>query len=74
MSKITIEFNIPEEQEEADITLAAQKMYSVIWDLRNNMRHQLKYAEQHPEYNPGVEWLQNLLYQLLEDENLLNKF
>lgn len=74
MSKITLEFNIPEEQEEADITLAAQKMYSVIWDTLQEMRSQLEHHDNDEDWAEGVEWVKALILQKLEKEEITNLF
>lgn len=74
MSKITIEFNVPEEQEEADITLAAQKMYSVIWDTLQEMRSQLKHHDNDEDWAKGVEWVKALILQKLEKEEIAGLF
>jgi hypothetical protein len=41
--KATIEFNLPEDQEEYDMTNNASKMYLALWDIRQLFRSKLKY-------------------------------
>jgi hypothetical protein len=43
MPKATLEFNLPEEQSEFDITSNAGKYYSVLWDLDQYLRNCVKY-------------------------------
>lgn len=37
MSKVTIEFTLPEEQEELDITQQAYKMHAAFWSIGNDV-------------------------------------
>ena len=41
--KATIEFNLPEDQEEYDMTNNASKMYMALWDIKQLFRSTLKY-------------------------------
>ena len=43
MSKVTIEYTLPEEQEEFETANNASKYYSVIWDLDQYLRNFVKY-------------------------------
>lgn len=45
MPKVILEFNLPEEQDEYEITRSAGKMYSSLWDIQNYMRELRKYDE-----------------------------
>jgi len=42
--KATIEFNLPEDQEDFDMFNQSSAMYSVLWDLTQWLRGQTKYA------------------------------
>lgn len=41
----TIEFNLPDDQEDLDIVLKAREMYSALIEIDNVLRTQLKYGE-----------------------------
>lgn len=43
--RVTLEFNLPEEQDEYEIYHNARKYYSVLWDLDQFLRNKLKYPE-----------------------------
>jgi hypothetical protein len=42
--KAILEFNLPEDQTEYQIVNDASKMFSVIWDMKQWLRSQTKYA------------------------------
>lgn len=42
--KATLEFNLPEDQNEFEMVNNASKTYSVIWDLQQWLRSQIKHA------------------------------
>lgn len=42
--KATLEFNLPEDQPEYQMVNDASKMFSVIWDMKQWLRSQTKYA------------------------------
>lgn len=41
----TIEFNLPDDQEDLDMVLKAREMYSALIEIDNVLRTQLKYGE-----------------------------
>jgi hypothetical protein len=43
--KATLEFNLPEDQHEYDITIKASAMYSALWEVHNMLRAYYKYKE-----------------------------
>lgn len=45
MSKVTITFLLPEEQEDYQITMQAHDMYCAISDFDNELRRIIKYAD-----------------------------
>lgn len=76
MPKITVEFNLPEEQSEFDDFNNAGKYYSVLWDIDNYMRARIKYAsEDTPEiYSEAIQMVRDELWSLMNQHNLdLNK-
>ena len=42
--KATLEFNLPEDQAEYELCSKASDMYSVIWEMKQWLRGQTKYA------------------------------
>lgn len=45
MPKITMEFNLPEEEEQAGLVFHAEDLYFVLYDLDRHLRSQLKYQK-----------------------------
>jgi hypothetical protein len=76
MPKVTIEFNLPDEQSEFEEINNAGKYYSVLWDLDQFLRNKTKYAtdEVSKEEVNACYALRDELWRLLGEYNLdLNK-
>ena len=43
--KATLEFNLPEDNQEFELTSKALKMYSTLWDLDVWLRSEIKYKD-----------------------------
>jgi hypothetical protein len=70
--KATLEFNLPEDQNEFEMVNNASKTYSVIWDLQQWLRSQTKHAPDtmsDDTYNT-FEKCREKLNDLLIDNNL----
>ena len=67
--KATLEFNLPEEQEEYDITMQAGKMHSVLWDFDQKLRGIVKWEKKGYNLNT-VENLRDELHELMNDNGL----
>lgn len=74
MAEISIKFNIPEEQEDANITLAANGMHSAIWDFKQELRTKLKHGDYKDSEYKLLEEISELLHEKLNENNLLNLF
>lgn len=67
MSKVTVEFDLPEEQEEYNIFTKARELYSTLFELQNNiLRNKLKYEKLNNEFRKGVEWSREQIYSQCE--------
>lgn len=66
MPKLILEFNLPEEREEAEITQKAGAYHSIIWDVQQYIRKLRKYDDR--ELIPKDE-LVDSLNELLIDFN-----
>jgi len=63
----TLQFKLPEEQNEFDMAAAASKMLSAIWDISQELRRHRRYA-QHTEAEVGlIEELEAFFYGTLEE-------
>jgi len=70
--KAILEFNLPEDQTEYQIANDASKMFSVLWDMKQWLRAQVKYApdEMSQEAYDTFEECKEKLNELLIDNNL----
>jgi len=70
--KAILEFNLPEDQAEYQMVNDASKMFSVIWEMKQWLRGQVKYApdEMSQEAYDAFEQCRNKLNELLMDDNL----
>lgn len=76
MPKVTIEYNLPEEQDEFDQTNNAEKYYAVLWDIDQYMRNKVKYASDDtpPLYQEAIQMVRDEFWRLMREYNLdLNK-
>jgi len=70
--KAILEFNLPEDQTEYQMANDASKMCSVLWEMKQWLRTQVKYAPDEisqETYDAFVE-CRDKLYELLMDNNL----
>jgi predicted house-cleaning noncanonical NTP pyrophosphatase (MazG superfamily) len=72
MPELTLKFNLPEESEDAEITLAANGMHSVIWDFKQELRSKLKYGEYKEETYKLLEELSEFFHDKIS-ENCISK-
>ena len=72
MPKVTIEYNLPEEQDEFEIANNASKYYSVIWDLDQYLRNFVKYPsdKEDPILTDTMAKVRDELWRLMKEYNL----
>jgi hypothetical protein len=70
--KAILEFNLPEDQTEYQMANDASKMFSVLWDIKQWLRAQVKYApdEMPQEVYDTFEKCRHKLNELLIDNHL----
>ncbi len=66
--KAVIEFNLPEEQAEYETHINAAKYYSVLWDLSQWLRSEIKYNDKNDAN--VLRCVQEKLSELLSEENI----
>lgn len=62
--KAVLIFNLPEEQSEHDTAVNGWKYKSVIWDMDNFLRNEIKHN------NKDYEEVRNKLHELLNENNV----
>ncbi|QEC52417.1 hypothetical protein EDD80_11037 [Anseongella ginsenosidimutans] len=65
--KATIEFNLPEDDHEAQLAMNAGKISSVITDVLQKISHSLKHEDLDEQYAAGLEKSQQLILDSLEE-------
>ena len=72
MPKITVEYNLPEEQDEFDTANNASKYYSVLWDLDQYLRNFVKYPSdrEDPILTDTMAKVRDELWRLMKEYNL----
>ncbi|WP_448104718.1 hypothetical protein [Pedobacter panaciterrae] len=68
--KMTLEFNLPEEQQEADEALNVGKLSSAIFSFNQKLRSVIKHSNNEEEIK-HAEWAQELLFQELDGLNYI---
>lgn len=72
MSKLTLEFNIPEEQQEADISVNAQRLHSTLFDFMNHIRSKRKHGTLKEQ--KAYEEVSKEFYNLVESNQISHLF
>lgn len=73
MSKVIIEFNLPEENEDYKIVTSSASMHSVIWDLSQRLRNILEYQIEGFDIET-VQALNDELWDMIEENNIRDLF
>lgn len=72
---ITLEFNLPDEKEQANDALNGDQWHAIVQDLCTDMSLKIKYAEKPEEgfgdtFKDGVAWVYSLLHSIAEERTL----
>jgi hypothetical protein len=74
MPKATLTYDLdqPEDQQEFDLVNNARKYYSVLWDIDQYMRNQIKYSsDDTPElYRETIQMVRDEFWKLMESHNI----
>lgn len=77
--KAILEFNLPEDQEEYNTITKANGMFSVIWELKQNLRSMVKHGyvdnrEMTSEEHKIAEKIYDDLHDLISNHDINNLF
>jgi hypothetical protein len=74
--KVTIEFNLPDEQIEYEMHQNTNKYFNVIWEWKQYMRNRLKYNEEHLTENQYLllAELADAFNEMINDHGCSNDF
>lgn len=68
--KAILEFNLPEDNHEFENATNGAKMKSVLWDLREYLRHRLKYEDYNHDQFEVLDDCRSKLIDLLFENNI----
>ena len=69
--KATIEFELPEDQDQYEIANNASKMYLALWDIKQLLRSKLKYNPDGLNSEQLTQWeiMQDEFFEILDNNN-----
>jgi hypothetical protein len=70
MPKLTIEFNLPEEQDEYELAHNASKMYDTLFGFSEDLRMWLKHGHEFKTADEALEAVRTRFYDKLDDNFL----
>ena len=68
--KATLEFNLPDDQNEFDMAVQSGNMYAALWDISQDLRKLWKYEELSEEEWKMVERIRDKFYETLSDHQI----
>ena len=68
--KAILEFNLPEEQSEYQTANQAGALHSILWDLDNELRNNLKHGHKFKTADDALEYVRAFLHAELGDHNV----
>ena len=69
--KVTIEFNLPDDEYEYRNSVKANEMYNALWDMKNNLRNTLKYGELSDSEYKTIESMQDRFFEILNEYEIV---
>jgi hypothetical protein len=70
MPKVTLQFNLPEEQNEFDNAINAGNMKSVLWNFAQQLRSWRKYYHDFQDASDALDKIREEFHSLLNDHNV----
>jgi hypothetical protein len=68
--KATLEFNLPDDQNEFDMAVQSGNMYAALWDISQELRTLWKYEELSEEEWKMVDKIRNKFFEILDDSQI----
>ena len=70
--KATLEFNLPEDRDDFALATNASKMWSVLWELDQDLRAKVKYApdDSNEDKLEAYQEIREKLRELMRDEDI----
>jgi hypothetical protein len=70
MSKVTFEFDLPEDQREYEVASQANQMQSFLWDYSQQLRAWYKYGHAFKDADDALDKIREEFYRLLNDNQV----
>ena len=70
MPKVTIEFNLPEEQNEYDVVNQSPRMLALLWDLSQQLRSWQKYHHDFKDADDALDKIREEFYKIINEHNV----
>lgn len=72
--KAILEFNLPDDKEEYEMTVSAMKYFTVIWEMKQELRKKIKYSELSEAEYEAYEKIQEFFVELLNTSDIGSQF
>ena len=69
--KVTIEFNLPDDQYEYRNSVKANEMYNALWDIKQELRNALKYGDLTEYEYKTMERIQDKFFKILNEYEIV---
>ena len=70
MPKVTIEFNLPEDQSYYDVVNQSPRMLALLWDLSQKLRSWQKYGHDFKDANDALDKIREEFYKLINEHDV----
>lgn len=70
MPKVTIEYNLPDEQHEYEVAMQATKSQSFLWGFSQQLRSWQKYHHDFKSADDALDKIREEFYRLLNEHNV----
>jgi hypothetical protein len=68
--KATLEFNLPDDKEDYEMMINASKYYLALWNMKQELRSKLKYAELSEQEYEIYEKVRDKYNEILDDNGI----
>jgi hypothetical protein len=69
--KVTIEFNLPDDEYEYRNSVKANEMYNALWDIKQELRNALKYGDLTEYEYKTMERIQDKFFEILNEYEIV---
>lgn len=70
MPKVTVEYNLPDEQHDYEVAMQASRVQSFLWDFSQQLRSWYKYHNDFKDGNDALSKIRDEFYRLLNENNV----